>query len=142
MRARRPLIALLTALLGAVVVAPASADHVAEVYADSQTCVMGGQVSNIGPSLQTQHISRLTTKNGRTTGYVCHFDDVPPRAEWYTSSGYLWGPPEKGVYRITGFTCWDLQEPGRYDFTKRSQLTVTPSGRATLVCNLDPTPSV
>ena len=137
MRSRIAITALLAAALGAAVAVPAQADHVAEVYADTRTCVMGGLVSQIGPNLETQRISRLTSKDGRTTGYVCHFEDLPPRAQWHTETGYLWGPPETGVYKLTGFTCWTLEEPGRYDVTQKSQFLATPSGRATLICDLE-----
>ena len=136
MRARQLLAATAAATSLAVVglAGPAAADHVAEVYVDGTVCVMGGQVTDIGPNLTTTDF-QITTKNGRTTGYVCHFSDVPPRSEWYTSSGYLWGGPEHGVHRVSDFWCYTPETPYPTE-VRRSEFVVTPSGRATLTCRL------
>ena len=131
MRPRRPalLTAVLTLLAVTVVAAPARADHVAELRPEAGLCVMGGLESRIGANVSTTRYTHIV-KNGVTTGYVCRFDALPLRSDWYLP------PTSPGLFRVSGFGCWlpDSEDPRHLVESWISRWTAYPDGRGTLVC--------
>lgn len=130
------------AAVSVMTAAPASADHVIDVFPEGQ-CRWGKYANPVRIDLFTAKIQIKRDSAGLVTSYTCHFKDIPAfvaeadRA--YTPDGGDWYLPQRATELLT-VTCWspDIFGPIRDGRFGEGVGKITPSGNATMKCTLEP----